>query len=114
MGHIGGLHKGRVQKMHLDGDFSFVIEGDGYTEFGNGLEELIKTMPLRTGGHIFGDHGFHPDKGPRPPFLALGPAFKNGVALEHADLTDGAPTYAKILGASLPQADGKVISEILK
>ncbi len=26
----------------------------------------------------------------------------------------GAPTYAKILGASLPQADGKVISEILK
>ena len=47
------------------------------------------------------------------PFIACGPFIKRGVVVEHADLIDGAPTYAKILGVALPLADGSAIEELL-
>ncbi len=103
-----------TKQMHLDGDFSFVVETDGYTEFGGDWKgSVCKTMPMQTAGCIRGDHGFHPDKGPRPPFVACGPAIKKGVIVPDADLVDGAPTYAKILGVELPGADGRALTELL-
>lgn len=102
------------RQMHLDGDFSFVVETDGYTEFGKSwYGKPVQNVPFSITGPVKGDHGFHPDKGPRPPFIVCGPAVKKGAALEHADLIDGAPTYAKILGVELPDADGKALSELL-
>ena len=65
-------------------------------------------------GRMGGDHGFHPDKGPRPFFLGCGPAFKKGVVLKDANLVDGAPTYARIMGVELPQTEGKALTELLK
>ena len=103
------------QRMHLDGDFSFVIESDGYTSFGNKwYGKPVETAPFDTAGPIRGEHGFHPDKGPRPPFIACGPSFKKGVIIDDARLIDGAPTYARILGVSLTDADGKPLTGLLK
>ena len=101
--------------MRLDGEFSFVVETDGFSSFGadwsgSGAEGSRWTVS----GPISGDHGFHPDKGPRPPFLAFGPDIKPGVVIEEGRLIDGAPTYAKILGVELPGADGTAFSELLK
>ena len=102
------------QKMHLDGNFSFVVETDGYTEFGaKWYGDPVVNMPFGLCGPIRGDHGYHPDKGPRSPFIACGPFIKRGVVVEHADLIDGAPTYARILGVALPLADGSAIEELL-
>ena len=92
-----------------DGPFDFVLETDDTTRFLNGW-----TGPwLTEHGEVHGCHGYHPDKGPRPTILAMGPAFRQGVVLENAHLTDGAPTWATILGAELPDTDGKPILDIL-
>ena len=100
--------KKEFQAMHLDGDFSFIVEGDRETTFAADL--FGSTVADFCGG----DHGFHPDKGPRPPFIAYGPSIRQGVVLSEGDLIDGAPTYAKILGVELPDADGLPFSDLLK
>lgn len=93
-----------------DGPFTFVLETDGHTRF---LNKWTGPWLMDHEG-VRGSHGFHPDKGPRPPILAMGPAFRQGAVLESADLVDGAPTWAAVLGASLPDADGKILSGLLK
>jgi len=100
---------------HLDGPFSFVVESDSASAF-----EIDWTGPsivpneLGATGCVRGDHGYHPSKGLRPPFVCCGPAIKQGAAVENARLVDGAPTYAAIMGAKLPDADGRAITELLK
>ena len=59
-------------------------------------------------------HGHLPDKGPQPIFCAKGPAFCDDVVMERANLVDEAPTYAKVLGVELRDADGKVLEELLR
>lgn len=98
-----------VQSMGLDGDFSFVVETDGITKFG---DEWIFN-PGENDAKLKGSHGFHPDKGPSPTLIGCGPAFRKGGFLAHADLADGAPTYAKILGVELPDVDGRPLTELL-
>lgn len=98
-----------VLPMGLDGDFSFVVETDGITKFG---DEWIFN-PGENDAKLKGSHGFHPDKGPRSPFIGCGPAFRKGAFLAHADLVDGAPTYARILGIELPDVDGRPLTELL-
>ena len=99
----------------LDGEFALVVEGDSYTKLGNAWTgDICVPLPLRTAGPVRGDHGFHPDKGPRPPFLACGPDILQGVTVEDAHLVDGAPTYAALLGVSLPDADGQPLTALLK
>jgi predicted AlkP superfamily pyrophosphatase or phosphodiesterase len=46
-------------------------------------------------------------------FMAKGPGIRPGVVLEKRDIIDEAPTFAKVLGLSLPEADGVPIDEIL-
>ena len=102
-------------KMHLDGDFSFVVETDGFTSFGGDWKEGSVEIPaIISNGCMEGNHGFHPNKGPRPPFLACGPDIKQGVVLGEGRLIDGAPTYAEILGVELPDADGTAFFELLR
>lgn len=100
---------------HLSGDFSFVLETDGYSRFGiDWTGSYAANNPSDENGiSLRGSHGHHPDKGPSPVFLGYGPAFKPGAVLAQADLVDGAPTYAKILGVDLPDADGRPMDSIL-
>lgn len=103
------------EKEHLGGDFAFVIETDGYTSFGDNVTGNLVTgydnSDYRFGK---GTHGYHPDKGPQPIFAAKGPDFRENVVLDKGLLVDEAPTFAKILGLDLPNADGKPVNEIIR
>jgi len=103
------------EKYGLSGDFSFALETDGYTSFG---ENLVR--PAVT-GHELGDyrfgkatHGHEPHKGPQPPFIANGPSFKSGVVIENGNILNHAPTLARVLGVELRDAVGKAVEEILE
>lgn len=103
------------EKEHLDGDFSFVVETDGYTSFGNDWNRpLVRSFD--TNDYRFGQatHGHLPDKGPQPVFLLSGPGVKTGVVIERCNIVDEAPTLAKLLGVTLPQADGVCIDSLLE
>ncbi len=99
----------------LYGDFSFVIETDGYSSFSEDFKRPM-VAPMDLTDYRFGraTHGYYPDKGPQPVFFAIGPDIKSGVVLERRQTIDEAPTYAKILGVEMPDVDGTVIEEILK
>ena len=97
------------------GDFSFVLESDGKTSFANHWNPPVVHNPS-SGDYTLNKatHGYQPDCGPQPPFLACGPAFKQGVHLDRRSVLDVAPTVAKILGFDMPTAEGKVLTELLK
>lgn len=99
---------------HLDGDFSFVIEADYMTSFGMSHTGPL-VSPCTNQDYRYGKatHGHLPNKGPQPTFWAKGPGFKNGTKLERGLLVDEAPTYAKLLGLELSNADGKSLDELL-
>ncbi|GHV38002.1 alkaline phosphatase family protein [Spirochaetia bacterium] len=102
-------------KERLGGDFSFVLETDGYTAFGDDWKRpLIKNFDHRDYRYGNATHGYLPDKGPQPVLLAKGKGIRNGVVLEKRNIIDEAPTFAKLLGIPLPEAEGKCIDEILE
>ncbi len=101
--------RAEAAKEGFAGAFAFVLETDGRTQ----IDDKWDSPPLAPVGHKRGSHGFHPDKGSRHPLIAIGPAFREGTTLPEAHLTDGAPTWAAILGVSLPDADGRVLSALL-
>lgn len=102
------------EKYGLDGDFSFVLETDGYTSFASNHEgcavQEIDTSDYRTGNAT---HGHLPEKGPQPPFIVCGPSFKKGVVIERGSILNHAPTIAKALGLTLKDSVGIPIDEIL-
>lgn len=100
---------------HLDGEFSFVVETDGFTSFGDSYQRPIVTN-LTNEDYRYGQatHGYLPEKGIQPVFVAKGPDFRENVLLKEARLIDEAPTLAKLLGVSLDGADGKPLDELLK
>lgn len=105
-----------VEKTYgLSGDFSFVIESDGYSGFSEALTRPIviptSTDDYRTGS---GTHGHMPEKGPQPTFIGAGPSFKKGVSIEEGSILNHASTLAKILGLPFESAYGKCVNEILK
>ncbi len=103
------------EKEHLRGNFSFVLETDGYTTFGENWQRPM-VRPCDNSDYRAGTatHGHDPDKGPQPIFCAKGPAFRENVHLERGRLVDEAPTFAQLLGTSLPEADGQVMWEFLR
>ena len=103
------------EKYGLDGDFSFVIESDGYTSFSNSCKRPV-CPPTDLSDFRFGQatHGYEPHLGPQPVFLAKGPHINAGTVIETRHITDEAPTYAALLGVTLSDADGHAIEEFLK
>lgn len=102
-------------RFNLSGEFSFIIETDGYSRFGNRLTgPVVQQLAFSDYRFKYGSHGHIPSKGPQPPFLCMGPDFKQGVIIKSGRIIDQAPTYAKLLGADLPEADGEPIDALLK
>lgn len=103
-----------AQREHLDGGFSFVIETDGHTTFGNAWMPP-ETSPMTNSDYRFGlaTHGYLPDKGPQPVFIGWGASFRPGAWLEQATLVDCAPTCAALLGLEMPWAQGRILHELL-
>ena len=94
------------------GTFSFMVEGDGHTTFTDDWHGEC-SVPVEAIEGYRAKHGYRPEKGPQPIFLASGPAFKPGAVVANAHVTDEAPTLAAVLGQTLPQADGRVLTELL-
>ena len=104
-----------LEEEGLAGDFSFVIESDGYTSFGDrAVRPLVQNFDASDYRFGRATHGYMPDYGPQPVFVAKGPAIREGVELGRGRVIDEAPTFARILGQTMPQADGHAIEEILK
>lgn len=99
----------------LSGNFAFLLETDGYSAFDDSCKEpVVIPNDLMAEYPISGSHGYEPEKGPRAVFLAKGPSFKKDYIMEKGLLIDEAPTFAKILGQDLPQADGKSLDALLQ
>lgn len=96
-------------RYHLDGSFDFVLESNGEIAFSE-----IATGDVILKSCCKACHGHQPEKGPQPVFFAIGPDFKEDVWLENGRLVDEAPTYAKVLGVQLKDADGKALEELLQ
>lgn len=103
------------EREQLNGDFSFVLETDGYTSFSDSTQRPV-IKPYDTSDYRYGraTHGYNPDFGPQPVFNAIGPDFKQNVVIDRRPIVDEAPTWAKLLGFELKGAQGKVIEEFLK
>lgn len=54
-----------------------------------------------------------PEKGVQPCLIVRNPFRADKVTLEHGYVIDQAPTFAAMLGASMPQADGKPMAELI-
>ena len=102
------------KEYHLGGDFSFVIETDGFSSFTNEWQRPY-IRPLDTSDYKFGraTHGYCPEKGPQPTMFGFGPGLKKGAVVENANLVDEAPTLARILGLEMKDVDGIVLEDIL-
>ena len=98
----------------MSGDFAFMLETDGCTAFGDDCHEPI-VAPMDLSDYRLGKatHGYEPEKGPQPVFLAKGPAFRKDVMLPRGRVIDEAPTLAKIFGQTMPQAEGVCMDELL-
>jgi hypothetical protein len=84
---------------------------DGYS-FGPGsFGEYVMSAPK---SYTVGGHGYLSDN-PRMAamFVAAGRGIKKGAKLGRFDNTCVAPTAARLLGCSLPNPDGHVLTEIL-
>ena len=100
---------------HLDGDFSFVLETDGRTSFSDDcMPPILSNVDLTDFRLGYATHGYLPDKGPQPVFVAKGPAFQNGKTLDRRPIVDVAPTLAEVLGLELPEAQGVSMTELLR
>lgn len=103
------------EQEHLGGNFAFVLETDGITTFGENVVRPMETeFDFSDRRYGKSTHGHNPEKGPQPIFLAKGPAFKENVTIKRANLVDEAPTFAKVLGIELKEADGRVLNEFVK
>ena len=103
------------EREHLGGEFAFALETDGFTSFGDDLVRPLMRIPdCRDYRYGKATHGHLPTKGMCPVFSAKGPAFKENVTIETANLIDHAPTFAKVLGVELKGADGRVLEELLR
>lgn len=103
------------EKYGFYGEFSFVLETDGYTSFAdNWMGDCVSS--LDKDGYFLGSssHGHMPEKGPQPVFIGSGPSFRAGVIVPQGHILNHAPTLAKILGIELQNASGKAEDKILK
>ena len=99
----------------LYGDFSFVLESDGFTSFSNAwTRPLVRNIDITDYRFGHGTHGHHPDKGPQPTLIAFGPDIKPGVRVSRRPIVDEAPTFAKLLNVEMEGVDGAPILEILQ
>ncbi len=103
------------KEERLAGNFSFVLETDGYTSFTNEWRRPI-VRTLNTTDYRFGraTHGYLPDKGPQPTLFAFGPSIKPGVVIDRCSIVDEPPTFAHALGFEMPDIDGKPLKELFR
>ncbi|MEH7106586.1 ectonucleotide pyrophosphatase/phosphodiesterase [Bacillus sp. JJ1764] len=102
-----------------DGACAFMLEAQrGYYFLedyeGEYIKEITKEVAHIDKKYTLATHGYSPDKEEYGTiFMAAGKGIQH-VTLPHARLVDEGPTFARLLGVSLGDTDGKVIEEILQ
>ncbi|WP_080791858.1 alkaline phosphatase family protein [Corynebacterium pacaense] len=98
----------------LDGPFTWVVESEPGVIVGGALDRrvVVRREDPDFRGYL-GNHGHHPTQGDQPVFFATGPAFIPDCDAGRREILDEAPTFAKVLGVSLPTARGRSIDELL-
>lgn len=96
------------EEEHLEGDFSFVVEGTKGTLFLNDIDSplIVPSNSKEYKAHR-AMHGHHPNKGEKPPFIAFGPDIIPGIRLDYGDMIDICPTLALLAEVEMPAAAGK-------
>jgi predicted AlkP superfamily pyrophosphatase or phosphodiesterase len=85
---------------------------DGYAFQGAAEGEPVHAVPA---GATPGSHGYlHTDPEMTAVFIASGAGIKAGAALGQVRAIDVAPTAARLLGLTLPAAEGTVLQSILR
>ncbi len=103
------------EKYGTYGPFSFMIATDGKTSISEAwTQEAVEILGADEQKPVQATHGHEPDLGHDPIFIARGPGFKDGAVIQRAELRDIAPTLAKLLGQTLPQAEGRCLDTLLK
>ncbi|MCF6404687.1 alkaline phosphatase family protein [Chitinophaga filiformis] len=102
------IDRKQLDKVGGNPEVAFALSGENGASFGNAMTgEAIKP------GHG-GSHGYYPDFTEiRTGFVACGPGVKEGGVIPEMNLRDIAPALAKILGLSLPTAEGKIPAGLL-
>lgn len=93
-------------------DYDFALLSDGDTAFSSGFFGELCQSEIHAGQKA--THGYPPELGPGPVFIAAGPGFKKNSVIEEMRLIDIAPTLAALFGAEMPQAQGEVKRELLQ
>ncbi len=92
-----------LEEEGLAGDFSFVVEGTTGTQFMNELTGSV-VIPRESSEYnsYAANHGHHPAKGFKPPFIAFGPDVKPGLRIDSGDMLRECPTLAALAGLEMP------------
>ena len=102
------------ERYGLYGDFSFVLETDGYTSFGDWVTRpSVRGFDFSDYKFGKGTHGHIPEKGPQPMLIAFGPSFKQGIVVPMGSILNHAPTFAAVLGLKFKDTEGVPVYEIL-
>jgi predicted AlkP superfamily pyrophosphatase or phosphodiesterase len=87
---------------------AFALEAAPGWAFGGGCVDKGETAGPK------GTHGFLPSRPSMSTgFIAAGAGVRSGVALERVELVDVAPTAARLLGVTMANVEGRVLTEIL-
>ena len=99
---------------HLEGGFQYILEGGTGTSFGNSVTGPVIVKPDNSDYKFsVSSHGHLPYKGPQPIFFMSGPSVKDGVVIERKKIIDEAPTFARMLGITMTEAQGQCMAELL-
>lgn len=103
------------REWHLAGNFEYVLESTRSTSFGNACTGSIFIETDNSDYKLsVASHGHLPNKGPQPVFMMAGPDIRESTVISRQRIIDEAPTFASILGFSMPAAKGRVLNEFLK
>lgn len=84
--------------------------GPGYS-----FNDVLTTPAVASAGGLKGTHGHDPSPAyMHATFVAAGAGIKPGVKLDIIQNTDIAPTVARLLGISMKDVEGRVLTEVLE
>jgi predicted AlkP superfamily pyrophosphatase or phosphodiesterase len=103
------IDRAQMNKAGANPEAAFALSAENNASLGNSMSgDAVKS---RNKG---GAHGHFPDfREIRTGFIAVGPGIKKGSVITEMNLVDIAPYIAKVLGLSLPTAEGKIPPALL-
>lgn len=107
--------KEEAKEMGADEECFCMIEGKPGYYFLNEFEVLTEPVSETKNLKMLATHGCLNTKEENMTFFAAkGKGIKKGARVEEMHLWDEGPTIAKLMGGSLPDADGRIVTEILE